>query len=268
MTKPARDRNLRWAGFLLAALVAALVTVFGAGTASAAVVAQTRAGAHSVGPQVVLRPPGGIDADRRLLSSTSTCDSVLATGGAAENPVAAAPGVAIESNYDVVASNYDASVRCVDARTVAQVDAVGCHATAVSLRRHVGAASEGSVAVSGSGAAAKAGTAIVDAGKFDYMFGRVASNAHNAARSAQNAQQLARVGVYDNSAGRALLQSHLDGVAGDASSIARSYSNNFGSFQVRDSLFSGPGGFLKFESTWQVADDGLRLTTVIPMGGP
>lgn len=31
---------------------------------------------------------------------------------------------------------------------------------------------------------------------------------------------------------------------------------------------SGPGGFLKFESTWQVTDDGFRLSTVIPMGGP
>jgi len=44
--------------------------------------------------------------------------------------------------------------------------------------------------------------------------------------------------------------------------------NEHGTFQISESLFSGPGGFLKFESTWQVTDDGFRLTTVIPMGGP
>lgn len=32
-------------------------------------------------------------------------------------------------------------------------------------------------------------------------------------------------------------------------------------------LFGGPGRFLKFESTWHVTDAGLRLTTVVPMGG-
>lgn len=56
-------------------------------------------------------------------------------------------------------------------------------------------------------------------------------------------------------------------VVGDASSIARTFSNEFGSYQERDSLFSGPGDLPKFESPWQVTDNGLRLTTVIPMGG-
>jgi hypothetical protein len=86
-------------------------------------------------------------------------------------------------------------------------------------------------------------------------------------RPAQNAQQLARIGVYDNAAGRALILSHLDEVVNDSSNIARTFSNQYGDFQLRDSLFSGPGALLKFESTWQVSSDGLRLTTVIPMGG-
>lgn len=115
--------------------------------------------------------------------------------------------------------------------------------------------------------AAKTGSALVDAGKYDYLFGNVASNAHNAARSAQNAQQLARIGVYDNAAGRSLLSSHFNEVVSTDSNIVRTFTNEYGSFQVRDSLFSGPDGFLKFESTWQVTDGGLRLTTVIPMGG-
>ena len=41
---------------------------------------------------------------------------------------------------------------------------------------------------------------------------------------------------------------------------------HYGKAGVRESLFVGPGGFVKFESTWQVLDDGLRLTTLIPMG--
>ena len=119
------------------------------------------------------------------------------------------------------------------------------------------------------GVAANAGSrALVDAGKYDYLFGRVASGGHNAARSAQNAQQLARIGVYDNAAGRSLLSNHFDDVIARTDNIASTFSNKHGTFQIRDSLFSGPGGFLKFESTWQVTDDGFRLTTVIPMGGP
>lgn len=111
------------------------------------------------------------------------------------------------------------------------------------------------------------GGAIVDPGKYDYMFGNVASNSHNAARSAQNAAQFGRVGVYNNAEGRALLQSHFDEVVGSDSNVMRTFSNEHGEFQIRDSLFAGPGGFLHLESTWQVTNDGLRLTTVIPRGG-
>ncbi len=45
------------------------------------------------------------------------------------------------------------------------------------------------------------------------------------------------------------------------------FPNAHGTFQVPDSLFSGPVGLLKFESTWQVTDNGQRLTTTIPIGG-
>ncbi|QRP47967.1 hypothetical protein [Amycolatopsis sp. FDAARGOS 1241] len=36
--------------------------------------------------------------------------------------------------------------------------------------------------------------------------------------------------------------------------------------QIRDSPFAGPGGFLHLESTWEITDSGLRMTTVIPKG--
>lgn len=85
MTKPARDANQRWLGFLLPALVAVLVTLFGAGTASAATAsaAQTRVGAHTLVAQVVVGPHGGIGAGQRLGNDPPAYDFVLATGVAA-----------------------------------------------------------------------------------------------------------------------------------------------------------------------------------------
>ena len=86
MTKPARNANPRWLGFLLAALVAALVTLLGAGTASAATAtaAQTRVGAHTLAAQVVVGPHIGIGAGQRLGNDLPAYDSVLATGVAAK----------------------------------------------------------------------------------------------------------------------------------------------------------------------------------------
>lgn len=114
--------------------------------------------------------------------------------------------------------------------------------------------------------AGKSTSALVDPGKYDYLFGRVSSGSHNAARSAQNARQLARVGVHDTTAGRSLLQQHFDTVVRRRGNVLKQFSTEYGTFQIRESLFAGPGGFLKLESTWQVTKDGLRLTTVIPMG--
>jgi hypothetical protein len=57
-------------------------------------------------------------------------------------------------------------------------------------------------------------------------------------------------------------------VVASKNNIARTFENEYGSYQIRESLFAGPGGFLKLASTWEVTPGGLRLTTVIPMGGP
>ena len=122
----------------------------------------------------------------------------------------------------------------------------------------------------GSEAAQEGLRALVEPAKWDYFFGHVTSGrAHNIARSAQNAAQLRRIGIHDNVSGRQILQSHFDDVVRDSSSIAETFSNQYGSFEVRESLLAGPGGFLRLESTWQIMDDGTRrITTLIPMGGP
>ena len=95
---PAHDANPRRAGFLLAALVAALVTLFGAGTASAttATAAQTRVGAHTPAGQVVVGPGAGIGAGQRLGNNPPAYDFVLATGVAAK-----AEGAAVKTGEGV-----------------------------------------------------------------------------------------------------------------------------------------------------------------------
>lgn len=90
MTKPTRDAKMRWPGFLLAALVAVLVTLFGAGTASAAAAtaAQTRVGAHTLAAPFVVGPHVGIGAGQRLGNDLPAYDSALATSVAAKAAIA------------------------------------------------------------------------------------------------------------------------------------------------------------------------------------
>ena len=134
--------------------------------------------------------------------------------------------------------------------------------------RMVQAAATPDVAEAAAAATRSTARAVVDPDKYRYLFGEVESNAHNAARSAQNLAQMERLGLR-GSEGRSILQAHLDAVVDDPTNIAREFSNQYGTFQVRESLFHGPSGaFAKLETTWQVMPDGtLRLTTLIPFGG-
>lgn len=146
---------MRRLGFVLAALIVVLVTLFGAMNppATAAPGAQTCLGAHTPEVQVVVGTHDGINAGEGVRNSPSTDDSALAAG-VAVNPTAATPRPALEYCYDGAAPSYDASVRSVDAQTVVQVQAVGSHATAVSLRGPSGAVSHRPVVASGCGVAA------------------------------------------------------------------------------------------------------------------
>ena len=109
---------------------------------------------------------------------------------------------------------------------------------------------------------------VVAPGKLDYLFGTVDSGAHNADRSRQNLGQLQRIGISDSPTGRAVVAEHLEAVGRDQSSVEHTFSNQYGSFEIRESLLSGPRGAVKLESTWQTMPDGsARLTTVIPYGG-
>lgn len=108
----------------------------------------------------------------------------------------------------------------------------------------------------------------VDEAKFDYVMGNVTQGRqHNIDRSTQNGIAMRRIGVLDDADGRALLREHLEEAGGFNSNVSRTFNNEHGSYEVRESLFAGPGGFLRLDSTWQVMADGTRrLTTVIPIG--
>jgi hypothetical protein len=65
-----------------------------------------------------------------------------------------------------------------------------------------------------------------------------------------------------------MIQAHLGNVALDKTNVVATYSDQYGDYEVKESLFAGPSGeFANFESTWEVTPDGgYRLTTVIPYG--
>jgi len=90
MTSRRGDAHRRWLGFLLAALV----TVFGAGTASAATAtaAQTRVGPQTLVAPFVVGPRSGIGAGQRLGIDLPAYDLVLASGVAADGVSRLVPG--------------------------------------------------------------------------------------------------------------------------------------------------------------------------------
>ncbi|KPZ17841.1 Rhs family protein [Pseudomonas syringae pv. viburni] len=103
------------------------------------------------------------------------------------------------------------------------------------------------------------GSLEIAPGKFDYLFGRAASNAHNAARSNQLALEMKRLGVSDSSAGRQMLTEHLALSTKNQGNVISTFSNQYGKFEVRESLFIGPSGrTANSQSTFQVLDDGTR----------
>lgn len=105
-------------------------------------------------------------------------------------------------------------------------------------------------------------------GKIGYLFGRATGKSHNINRAKQNARQMARLGIEDTLQSHQMIRAHLEKVALDKTNVAATYSDQYGDYEVKESLFAGPSGeFAKFESTWEVTPDGRhRLTTVIPYG--
>lgn len=114
--------------------------------------------------------------------------------------------------------------------------------------------------------AVKVAKSVIDPKRFNYLFGKSTSNAHNAARSNQLALEMKRLGISDNATGHKILSDHLSSAASQQGNVLRTFSNKHGTFEVRDSLLFGPSGkATRLESTFQVMPDGARrFTTTIP----
>lgn len=76
-----------------------------------------------------------------------------------------------------------------------------------------------------------------------------------------------RLGVPDNAAGRQMLTDHLTLSTKADSNVINTFSNQYGKFEVGESLFIGLSArLLIFRAHFQVLDDGTRkLSTVIPL---
>jgi RHS repeat-associated protein len=94
--------------------------------------------------------------------------------------------------------------------------------------------------------------------KLEYVFGKATGSAHNIERSTGMLRQLESVGIFDNAAGRSLLNSHLESVYSGTKGILQSNGR-----YLRESLLMGPRGGLKVESIWE----GNKLITVKLLGG-
>lgn len=111
-------------------------------------------------------------------------------------------------------------------------------------------------------------TLTMNESKFSYLFGNAAADAHNTPRSNQLAMAMKVLGISDNGEGRALLFGHFQKTVNTAGNVVSKFSNEWGNFEVRDSLLFGPSGrSVKMESTFQIMDDGSRtFSTTIPKG--
>jgi hypothetical protein len=107
----------------------------------------------------------------------------------------------------------------------------------------------------------------IPSGKWDYLFGRVTEGSHNAPRSAQNRAQLARIGIHDTPEGRQLMVDFFNSQFFTDDNVIKEWTNQYGTYQTRDGILVGPGGYLQVQSTWDIGGESPRLTTIIPMGG-
>ncbi|MEN3753886.1 VENN motif pre-toxin domain-containing protein [Mangrovibacter sp. SLW1] len=110
---------------------------------------------------------------------------------------------------------------------------------------------------------------VVDAKKFDYLFGRASGNAHTLDRTNQLSLEMKRLGITDDISGHAMLAEHFTAATKDSSNIVKKYTDQYGSFEVRESFFIGPSGkATMFESTFEITADGShRFITTIPKNG-
>jgi RHS repeat-associated protein len=96
--------------------------------------------------------------------------------------------------------------------------------------------------------------------KLEYVFGKATGSLHNMQRSVQMLSQLNRIGIFDNGAGRQIVNNSLINAYYNPNTIAAIQGNGR---ILRDSLVVGMNGVLKMQSVWE----GSKLITVNLFGG-
>ena len=107
---------------------------------------------------------------------------------------------------------------------------------------------------------------VIDEKKYDYLFGNSASNPHNAARSNQLASTMENLGIYNDAGGQRILAEHFKATANTPRNVINTFSNEFGTFEVRESLLMGPSGkAARLQTTFEILPNGSRkFVTTIP----
>jgi hypothetical protein len=100
-------------------------------------------------------------------------------------------------------------------------------------------------------------TCLPDLGqKLEYLFGNATGRLHNIIRSADLERQLNSIGIFDNPAGREYLTEVLNSAYSSTDNIIEIAPNGY---VLRETLLSGPNGFLKMTTIW----DSNKLVTII-----
>ncbi|MCC8395608.1 hemagglutinin repeat-containing protein [Paraburkholderia sp. MMS20-SJTR3] len=272
----AEDREAR--ENLVTSLVAGIAAVSGANAATASGAAQIEVENNQVSILAPTKNPLTTDLVKTFCSTGNCTDEQVSQLLQAQNQINEAAG-----KNAVTAAAAAAIVVAVPALAV-----LGPEALALALSNPAAAVNAGiitaetaaaiatnsvtpGVVVEGVGAKASGELATkidveIAAGKFEYLFGNVTSSTHNAARSNQLALEMKRLGVSDTPEGHAMISEYLKNVVNTDGNISRTFSSQYGNFEVRDSLFIGPSGqAVKLESTFLVNADGTRrLSTIIP----
>ncbi|MDA5550386.1 VENN motif pre-toxin domain-containing protein, partial [Yersinia massiliensis] len=113
---------------------------------------------------------------------------------------------------------------------------------------------------------ARSNDLVIDEKKYDYLFGNSASNPHNAARSNQLASTMENLGIYNDAGGQRILAEHFKATANTPRNVINTFSNEFGTFEVRESLLMGPSGkAARLQTTFEILPNGSRkFVTTIP----
>ncbi|HHQ2585774.1 TPA: DUF637 domain-containing protein [Providencia rettgeri] len=102
--------------------------------------------------------------------------------------------------------------------------------------------------------------------KFKYLFGHVTSGQHNTDRSKQFSFAMKKLGISEDKIGKGLLLDEFKRAAQLNDNIVKTYTNQYGVHEVRETFFMGPSGKgAVFETTYLIEKDGTRrFVTTIP----